>query len=235
MRKPIVIGHRGAPKEAPENTLRSFQRALELGADMVELDAQETADGYLICMHDYDVSRTTNGEGMVEELTLDEIRSFDAGDGARVPLVSEVLDLARGKMGVNIELKIPGTENKVLALVKERKMIDSILISSFIHESIKDIRELDANIPTAILFNQPMDDLIAYSLDIGANAINPLFNAVDEDMVKSAKDANLNVFPWTVNDQEIMKDFLQFGVDGLITDLPTLAMVVIKEFLSNLS
>ncbi|MFQ5885369.1 MAG: glycerophosphodiester phosphodiesterase [Thermoplasmata archaeon] len=87
MTKPIVIGHRGAPVEAPENTILSFQRAIQVGADMIELDVRETADGHLICLHDEDVSRTTDGDGTVSELTLVEVKSLNAGNGEKIPLL----------------------------------------------------------------------------------------------------------------------------------------------------
>ncbi|MFX1369536.1 MAG: glycerophosphodiester phosphodiesterase, partial [Promethearchaeota archaeon] len=104
MRTQLVIGHRGASSEAPENTMKSFRIAWEIGADMVELDVQETADGHIICMHDYDVSATTSGNGMVSELDLEEIQSFDAGENERVPLLSEVLDFALNRIMLNIEV-----------------------------------------------------------------------------------------------------------------------------------
>jgi glycerophosphoryl diester phosphodiesterase len=104
--RPVVIGHRGSSAYAPENTLLSYETAWKMKADMVELDVHSTADGGLVCIHDEDVSRTTNGKGLVAELTLKELRRLDAGKGQKVPLLSEVLDLARGRFGVNIEIKV---------------------------------------------------------------------------------------------------------------------------------
>jgi len=233
LRSKLVIAHRGASGYAPENTLKAFRTAWEMSADMIELDVQETSDGYLVCIHDFELPRTTNGEGYVGELTYREIKELDAGQGERVPLLSEVLDFARGRIGVNIEIKALNVEERILELVTEREMLDSVMFSSFMHNTVRVIKNLNASARTAILLSEPRDDAVRYTLDLGANAINPPFETLTPELVKGAHEARLEVFPYTMNDVSSMKKLLYIGVDGLITDLPDICVKVVETFLQS--
>ncbi|MGY5861886.1 MAG: glycerophosphodiester phosphodiesterase family protein [Candidatus Thorarchaeota archaeon] len=233
MREKLVIAHRGASGYAPENTMKAFRIAWEMNADMVELDVQETSDGRLVCIHDFELPRTTNGEGYVGEATYHEIMELDAGQGERVPLLSEVLDFARGKIGVNIEVKAVNVEKRILDMVTEREMLDSVMFSSFMHNTVREIKNLNADTRTAILLSEPRDDAVRYTLDLGANAINPPFETLTPKLVEAAHDARLEVFPYTMNDASSMRKLLSIGVDGLITDLPDVCVKVVETFLQS--
>ncbi|MEE9352852.1 MAG: glycerophosphodiester phosphodiesterase family protein [Candidatus Thorarchaeota archaeon] len=233
MRAKLVIAHRGASGYAPENTLKAFRTAWEMSADMVELDVQETSDGHLVCIHDFELPRTTNGEGYVGELTYREIKELDAGQGERVPLLSEVLDFAVGRIGVNIEVKALNVEKLILDLVTERELLDSVMFSSFMHNTVRVIKNLNADARTAIILSEPRDDAVRYALDFGANAINPPFETLTPELVKDAHEANLEVFPYTMNDASSMRKLLSIGVDGLITDLPDVCVKVVESFLRS--
>lgn len=224
----IIIGHRGAAGLAPENTLLSFRKALNLGVHMIELDIHETLDGHLVCIHDSSVDRTTDGTGNVAELTLQELRRFDAGQGEKIPLLHEVLDMARNRMKVNIELKTLGVEKDVIDLIVARKMIHEVIVSSFFHGTLLAIKELNSEIRTAILIDTPKDDLISYTLELGSNAINPKFSFVSNTMIEDAHRHSLKIYPWTVNDTSQMMELLIMGVDGIITDYPNLGLDVMK-------
>ncbi|MGD9396966.1 MAG: glycerophosphodiester phosphodiesterase family protein [Candidatus Thorarchaeota archaeon] len=225
--KPIVIAHKGASGYAPENTLLSFQRAIDLEAHMIELDLRETLDGELVCVHDPTVDRTTNGIGAIHELTYKELRGLDAGEGEHIPLLTEVLRLASGKIKVNIDLKVIEVEQKLLDLIEDYKMIQDVLVSSFFHGTLGALRDLSENIETAVLIEVPIDDLVVYALDFNVNAINPDHKLVTLELVEEAHSVGLKVYPWTVNDLQTMKQLLAFGVDGLITDYPDRAAGVI--------
>ena len=230
MQECLIIGHRGAAGLAPENTMLSYRTALDLGVPMIELDIHETLDGHLMCIHDSSVDRTTNGSGIVAEMTLREIRVLDAGLGERIPLLSEVLDLARGRMSVNIELKALGVEKKLLDLVTERSMLDGILVSSFYHGSILAMKELSRDVPTAALVSEPEEGLVSYAVDLGANAINPLHSFVTHDLVEEAHGESLEVYPWTVNDTTRMFELFRLDVNGVITDFPNVGLDALREF-----
>lgn len=229
MTKQIVIAHKGASGYAPENTIRSFRRAYELGAHMVELDVRETLDGQLVCIHDKSVDRTTNGSGEVHKLSYEELSKLDAGDGEIVPLLEDVLKYVSGKIQVNIELKTAGVENEVLKIIERTGMENNILISSFLHGTLATIRDLNKDTATAILFENPIEDISQYALDFAANAINPHHNLISHELVAEAHAETLKVYPWTVNDLQRMKQLYAFGADGLITDYPDLALEILQR------
>lgn len=227
------MGHRGAKAEAPENTLMSFERALHVGADMIELDVRETADGHLVCFHDPDVSGTTDGTGLVSELTLDEVRSLDAGQAQKVPLLEEVLDFARGRIGVNIDVKVHGAEERILQLVEERKTVGTTMVSAFHHVMLEIMRELSSKITTALLFTDSIEDYVSHAVEIDANAINPKFEILTQEAVRSAQEVGLGVYPWTVNDRPSLQRMLEMKVNGIITDNPREAVQVVNEFMES--
>ncbi len=223
------MGHRGAPLKAPENTLKSFEYAIDIGVDLAELDVMQTADGYIVCMHHWDVSRTTNGEGMVEELTLREIKALDAGSGQQVPMLSEVLDLVRGKIGINVDIKVPDIEKQVLDLILEKKMLESSIVSSFIHSSLSAIKDLNPAIFTGLLIEHEVEDFIDYVQQFSADAFHPNQSILTKEMVEGCHAAGLKVHVWTVNDESDMTMFLDWGVDGIITDMPVVCVRVVDS------
>jgi len=230
MKKQIVVGHRGAAGLAPENTLLSHKAAFDAGAHMVETDVQETMDGKIVCIHDYTVNRTTNGSGAIAELSYREIQELDAGNGEKIPTLAEVLEYVRGKMKINIELKVLEIEKEVLSMVYERSMNSDVTISSFLHGTLVETRNLDSNISTAVLVEKPRDDYITYVIEHEANSLNLDHKLLTSDVVKQAHQKNLQVFPWTVNDSTRMQELYRMGVDGIITDFPDIALEILSEF-----
>lgn len=229
MRQPLVIAHRGASGSAPENTLLAYLLAFELGAHMFELDVQETTDGHLVCIHDYEIDRTTNGQGAVSDMTLTELKSFDAGSGEKIPLLSEALDMARGRIKVNIELKVLDVEARVLELIRTRKMQHEVVISSFFHDTLSVVRELDTSIPTAALISEEHADFVSLIQNLKANAINPHYDLVTPEFIESAHGNGIGVYAWTVNHQDTMLDMIRFGVDGIITDHPETCLELMRR------
>ncbi len=229
MKNQLVVAHRGASGLAPENTMAAHRVAFRTGAHMIETDVQETEDGKLVCIHDFDVDRTTNGSGAIAELSYREIREFDAGDGENIPSLEEVLDYTRGKLKLNIELKVTDIEKKVLDLVKERKMIPDVTISSFLHGTLVSTRTLDTEVSTAVLVTKLRDDMISYVNELEANALNPNHKTISPVLVNDAHSSNILIFPWTVNDSSRMKVLYSMGVDGIITDFPDVAIKVLQE------
>jgi glycerophosphoryl diester phosphodiesterase len=225
----IIIGHKGASGHAPENTLLSFRKAWQYSADMIELDLHETLDGELVCIHDSTVDRTTNGKGEVHSLTFSELKELDAGNGEKIPLLEEVLEFAKGKLQVNIELKVSEVEKKVLGIVERYRMFSDVIISSFYHATLTIIRNLSDLATTAILINKPKDDLVQYALDLKANAINPHYELDIAEIVDDAHRVGLKVYPWTVNESDAMKRLFSLQVDGLITDFPDRAANILRN------
>lgn len=228
MAEQIIIAHRGASGHAPENTLLSYQRAVDFGAQMIELDVQETLDGNLVCIHDSTVDRTTNGSGEVHSFTYKELVGLDAGEGEQIPLLEDVIKFASGKIQINIEIKVIGVEKKILDIVERYGMFQDIMISSFFHNTLLTVRELSELVVTAILVNKPKDELVHYALDLRANAINPHYQLVTRELIQDAQKVGLKILPWTVNDSQTMMKLFAIGIDGLITDFPDRAVKVLK-------
>ena len=159
--RPWAIAHRGASLEAPENTLAAFRRAMELGADLIELDVHQTSDGHVVVIHDETVDRTTDGSGAVRAMTLRELRRLDAGSwmgphfaGERVPTLLEVLELTRGQIGLAIEIKAgsrryPGIEAAVVHLLQTTGRLDDVILISGDCRAIREVRRLDGRVATA--------------------------------------------------------------------------------------
>ncbi len=222
MRDVVIIAHRGASSEKPENTISAFQRAIDLDADMIELDIHETLDQELVCIHDYDVTRTTDGIGLISEMTYEQLTSLNAGDGECIPLLSDVLDLCRDKIDVNIELKIMDIEKELLELVEKKDMLDNVLFSSFYHETLIILKESCPNCKTAILYESPISNVVSYASSMQASAINPLHSLISSDLVEDAHSSQLSVYPWTVNDCDTAHRMLEYKIDGVISDNPAL-------------
>lgn len=225
----IIIAHRGASGLAPENTLLAYRIAIELGADMIELDVHETNDGYLVCIHDYEVDRTTDGTGAIAELSLKELQKLDAGQHEHIPLLSEVLEHAHGKIRVNIELKVTDVEKQVVQLVREKRMTDHVVVSSFLHGTLEAMHEVDPTITTAVLVSKPMEDLVEYVSDLKAKALNPLHTMVTSELINQMHNHNIQVFPWTINDSSTMLHLVRMRIDGLITDYPDIAIETLRS------
>jgi glycerophosphoryl diester phosphodiesterase len=229
MNSTIVVAHRGASGLAPENTMLAYQRAFEIGADMIELDVQETNDGELVCIHDYEVDRTTNGTGSIAELSYNEVRELTINSDQKIPSLKEVLDYCRGKMKVNIELKVTDIEEKVLKLAKERDMLSEIIVSSFFHGTLINVKELNEKVSTAILVSSLREGVIQYIRDHKADALNPHFELVTDELVTTCHQNGIKIFPWTVNDSLKMSALFDLDIDGIISDHPDIAIEVLKK------
>ncbi len=209
----------------PENTLRSFRKALDMGCHMVELDVQRCRTGELVVIHDDTLERTTNGTGQVREKTLEELGALNAGKGEKIPLLEEVLDTIRGKSRVNIELKGLGTARPVARLIdrcrSEKGWInEAFLVSSFDYEELSAFRKLDPESPVGILFKEIPTGLFEFARSIRAFSFNPLFRIVDTDLVDTAHREGIRVLVWTVNEPEDIDRMKTLGVDGICSNYP---------------
>lgn len=228
--KTLVIAHRGASGSAPENTIPSFRKALEMGVDFIELDIHLSKDGELIVMHDETVSRTTNGKGKIKNLTLSQIKGLDAGSwfsgeykGLVVPTLDEVFQLVSGKTKLLIEVKGTSVKSKGI----EKILIDKIyrynakkwcVVQSFDEKILEKIREVDPSVSLHRLISGPIvfqskktDDFLA---------LNPHYRFATKRKIEKLHSKNLKIFVWTVNDVEKMKKLIAMGVDGIITNFP---------------
>lgn len=225
--RPLVIAHRGASGELPENTLPAYELALRQGSDMIEIDLHTTRDGAIVITHDEDLE-SLGGSGEVADATLEEIRRLDAGGGAAVPTLEEVLDAFGGRIPFNLELKrgsrgeYPGMEAAAVEEVARRDLLEETLFSSFFDPVLGALREVSPGARLALLISPKFPQgAIERAQKIGAEALNPERTLVNRKLVESAHGEGLAVYVFTVDDAEDMGWLLDIGVDGLFTNHPS--------------
>lgn len=236
---PIVVAHRGASKDAPENTLAAFNKAIEMGADAVELDVQLSADGEAVIFHDFAVDRTTDGSGNVEDMTLAELRKLDAGSwfdpqfkGERIPTLKEAIELIDGRAKVFVELKTEakgdfGLEKRVIEVVKETGSEHSTIMISFNPISLIHARRRFSGVPIGLLYANDTPDFLRerkFAPLIHPQALLPGIEMATGDHVAKMLDRGHRVIVWTVNEPEQMERMISMGADGIITDTPDVAL-----------
>jgi glycerophosphoryl diester phosphodiesterase len=215
----LKIGHRGAKAYEPENTLRSFTKAIELGVDAVELDARRTREGEVVVIHDAKVDKTTNGKGAVSDLTLNEIKQLVTDKGERIPTLDEALDFLDKKVKIVIELKETGLEEKVLGLIHGKGLEKNVIIVSFQEEALRKVRELDNEVDTGLIYVRHRNPIKA-ALDLGAKYLLSLYRFTHTANIKKAHENGLKVIVWTINKQEEVPEYVKKGVDGIASDRP---------------
>jgi glycerophosphoryl diester phosphodiesterase len=215
----LRIGHRGARAYEPENTLRSYKKALEIGVDAVELDVRKTQDNQLVVIHDADVKKTTNGKGLVSELTLKQIKEFSTEKGEKIPTLKEALDFLDKKVKILIELKEEGVEEKVLSLVREGGLQKNVIIVSFIEDALRKVRELDKEVETGLIYAKHKNP-IKSALDLKAQYLVAFYRFTHTANVQKAHENGLKVIVWTVNKPEEVTEYVKKGVDGIASDKP---------------
>ncbi len=218
MNKPLNIGHRGVKGYEPENTLISFQKALELNADGIELDVHLCQSGELIVIHDFTVDRTTNGTGAISDLTLTQIKKLRINNHLEIPTLDEVLALFNKNHLINIELKGTNTAELVCACiqrhVQENKLdYSNFIVSSFQRNELARMKSNNPKIPLGILTEASVQQAIEWAEEFGATAIHPHFSLLTTEK-------GYQIYTWTVNDLQDIQRVKQFGVDGIITDFP---------------
>jgi glycerophosphoryl diester phosphodiesterase len=235
-KRTLNIGHRGSSGSFPENTICAFLAAAGEGADMCELDVQATCDGAVVVIHDETIDRTTDGTGAVANLTLDQIRKLDAGAkfgarfrGERIPTLDEVFVAARGKLGLNIEIKEGAVEREVCRLIRAHDALSNSMVSSFEWKALEEVRSIDPAIRIALLAEKHRDRLIAAASEMSAFAVNPRYDLADASFCDKAHARGLKVFVWTVDAPEAMRILIDAGVDGIMTNYPARLRKVLSE------
>ena len=228
----LVIGHRGAMGYAPENTMASFEMAVELDADLVELDVHLSRDDELVVIHDPNLGRTTDGHGRVKDLSLAELKRLDAGaafdsrfSGERIPALREVLEWACEKMPLVIEIKgdpepASGIEEKLIDLIGEYHMLDKVMLISFHHPSVKRVKEIEPGLATGILYAGYLVDTVAAANAALADSLRPAWSYWTEELVREAHAAGLAASTWTVNEPNIATALQRIGIDSIGTNYP---------------
>lgn len=221
----LKIGHRGAAGYEPENTLLSFQKAIDLGVDIIELDVYVCKTGELVVIHDDRLERTTNGQGYILEKTLEELKLLDAGKGQKIPTLAEVLNLIDKKVQINIELKGKGTAEPVAELVKNFILSnnwqeETFLVSSFDHHELRKFKKILPNIKIGALITGIPLDYAKFGQELNAWSVNLCAEFVNKEFVDDAHKRGLKVYVWTVNNLEDIERMKFLNVDGIYSNFP---------------
>lgn len=246
----LVIGHRGASGYAPENTLASFSKALELGVDMIELDVHLTKDDSVVIMHDYQVKRTTNGEGEIGLMTFTELKKLDAGSwfdpkyaNERIPALSEVLDLVKGRCRVLIELKWPSNglysklAEKTIHIIREHNAVSWASLQSFETSYLIEAEKIAPDIQQQqLIFGESSILPIFYDRipRLGkfkplsfSRSVNVFYLYAGKNFIKKMHHENKSVFAFTPNNETDMRKLVHLQIDGLITNYPDKALRIL--------
>ncbi len=223
----IIIAHRGASNLAPENTLKAFKKAIELKADFIEFDVRQSKDGEIVIIHDANTFRTTGYSGIIEKMTLEELKELDCGDGEKIPTLEELVKLAKGKIGLNCEIKVGNMAHKIIEIIRDADLFKSTIISSFKQKELLKIRNLEPRLKIASLnptrSGWLMDwfsrkKMIKTAVENNFYAINPLYLVVNKKFIDKAHIKNLKIYPWTVDSISAIENLIKIGVDGIISN-----------------
>lgn len=240
--QPYIIAHRGASGHAPENTLSAFEKAIEIGVDMVELDVHLTKDGQVVVIHDETLDRTTNFKGEIKEMNWAEMKDADAGSwygeafkGEKLPTLDDALKLVNGRVKVLIEIKnggdyYPGIEEKTWEVIQTNNAQDWCLIQSFSQFAVERFSSLNTGLPVykLVIGNLPIlpfhgdiklkwGSILKYKQFKG---VNPHKKFAKKRIIKKLHKRGQEIFVWTVNKPEDIRKMIDKGVDGIITNYP---------------
>jgi glycerophosphoryl diester phosphodiesterase len=255
---PLVIAHQGGDGLWPGDTLYAFENAVEIGADVLEMDAHLTKDGQIVLMHDEEVDRTTNGTGAIEDMTLSELKELDAayqwsndegktfpyrGQGIQVPTLEELFKkFPQLRYVIEIKLTQNPIDKPLCDLIRKNDMQAKVVIASFHDQAMQNFRLTCPEIATSASRTEVRNFVILSKVFL-SGLIAPCYQSIQPPydpkeslnipimtarFIRQAHAKNVKVEPWTVDDPELMKQYIEWGVDGIMTDRPDLMLQVLK-------
>jgi len=231
-----IIAHRGYSDIAPENTLSSFKKAIEVNSDYIELDVHKTKDDVLVVIHDKTVDRTSsnNKKGKISKLNHKELADMYVGfstkfgnqySNEKIPTLEEVLLLAKGKTKVCVEIKEDNIEKEVVGLLQKTGMVNQVIIFSFSKKTVLNIKKNNPDIETLFLISSANLETIDFVKENNINAIG-VGRSTDtsKEFISYAHKNKIKIFKWTINNEEEIKELIDLKIDGIITNVPDLAL-----------
>jgi glycerophosphoryl diester phosphodiesterase len=226
-RKPLIIGHRGAYDSAPENTLKGFKKAIELKADYIELDLHRSSDGVLVVIHGNDILRRMGIKSTIEQMTLQELKQLDMGEGERIPELRDVITISKGKIDLLLEVKSKEVSDQIAQFIQTEDILESTIVCSFYLEILTSIRNLNPRITIAAIV--PSNDFFIPEWEKRKQLLDEIINLnipyvitryknIDKELVSYAHNHGLKVFGYTINTKKITKKLINLSVDGLIVN-----------------
>jgi glycerophosphoryl diester phosphodiesterase len=230
----LKIAHRGYSTRYPENTILAFEKAVEAGADMIELDIHLSRDGRLVVIHDDWIDRTADGTGAVADLSLAELKRYNYNNRMAqhgfvgIPTLDEVIAWAGDRVMLNIEIKncpirSEGVERKLADLLRETHFTDRVIVSSFDHYALAEMKRIAGSVKTAMIYDSVWIRFTDEVRTLGVYSVHPGRDAVEAGQLRWAKSCGIQVYPWVVKDRETLKAYRASGyVDGVMVNDLTL-------------
>jgi glycerophosphoryl diester phosphodiesterase len=223
------VAHRGANQLAPQNTMKAFTKACEIGADGIETDVRFSKDRKLVILHDPDISQTSDGAGPVGSFTYEQLLQYDFGEGEKIPLLSQLLSEDLPINFLNIEIKqIPGNDlsiaDAVLDELAQHPFHGKLVLSSFSIDILRRVRKLDSDVLCGILYSpaegeyHKVKNYIKIAKNEGFNALHPYYIPVTAEYIKLCHENGLEVNVWGCSHDKRIKHLIQWGTDAVITD-----------------
>ncbi len=232
------IAHRGASDYAPENTLAAIEMAVELGAEMVELDIHSSADGIPMIIHDSNLSRTTNGSGNVSRYTLPELKTLDAGDGETIPTLDEaIVCCLEHDLSLYLEIKSEAVIRSVCEAIKQHNIFNRTIICSFRSDWVAHVKALNPDIITAVLFGSVNIDAAKLAQSVGAQYVHPAWEGLlDEphklltnEWLSNVRSAGLGIISWHEERLTELRELVKLRLDGICTNTPDVLSTILNE------
>ncbi len=227
----MIIAHRGANAECPQNSMLAFETAAEIGADMIEFDIWKTIDDEIVILHDITTESVSinNLTLNVEESTFNELQEVELEGNQKIPKIDEVFKKLKGKINFQIEIKGEGTTEILYKKIQEYNLLNDVMISSFNHNELKKVKNLDKNIPCSALepaISEIFKDIlfrkktIKKAISNNFDGIHPLYLLVNRKYIEFAHSNGIYVNPWTFDNPKLWKKYIDIGCDGIITNDP---------------
>lgn len=235
----LKIGHRGC-SYAPENTLKAFEKAISLGAGMVECDARLTKDGKVVIIHDETVDRTTDGKGKVSEMNWEELRKLEVEDGEKIPSLEEVIDLVKGRIKLNVEIKDEKVGKKVAEMIVKNNFVEECLVSSSHYRALIEVKRVNDEIEVGLVFYSTKTNfrdkvlivacrafwfvvknvIVSWMEKTKSKVINIHWLLATRRFLKFAHEKGWKVNVWTLNNLKRIEKMKKLGADGIFSDYP---------------
>ncbi len=227
-----IIGHRGAAGLAPENTLKAIETGIRAGADIVEVDVRSTRDGKIVVFHDPDLSRLAGVEKNIGDVTYEWLRENIRIGGEPIPLLEDVVEQVKDRVGLFVEVKEPQITRRVLGILEAHGILGDVAVISFIDEVLVEAKAINPGVVTGLIYFKPPGRILD-AKKLGARIVLPNYRIASRKANAFAHRLGLKVVAWTINDEENMMKAYENGVDGIATDYPDKASELRKKLLGN--
>ena len=232
MKIPLVIAHRGDSSNSLENSLEAIRRALSYPVDMIEIDIRRSRDNVLYVMHDRVTFRTAEHSIDIERAASEEISRVKLKNGEDIPTLTDVIKLVSGKAGLNLEIKSEGAGLATAEYLASSDYHGYVLVSSFHEDEVRSVRKMMPRVPTSLIFDVfSVLDVPSYA-DEGFKVISLRKNTVSVDLIDACHERGIEVYVWTVDDEEEMRRLISWGVDGIYSNRPGVLKETVEKIRS---